>query len=65
MEIESVATEWDAICRICLQEGEMHSIFDEIIDIDESTTNDSEGLTIANKIMLCSSIEVRGLPLGI
>lgn len=36
----------------------MHSIFDELVDIDESRINDSEGLTIANKIMLCSSVEV-------
>lgn len=48
MEIES--TEWDSICRICLQEGQMQSIFDQD---DESTD-----LTIADKVMQCSSIEV-------
>lgn len=48
MEIER--TEWDAICRVCLQEGILHSIFD--YDFENSE------LTIANKIMLCSSIDV-------
>lgn len=49
MEIER--TEWDAICRICLQEGPLSSIF----EYDEENTE----MTIANKIMLCSSIDVR------
>lgn len=47
------ATEWDAICRICLQEGELHSLFDAVDD-----DSDGELITIANKIMLCSTIEV-------
>lgn len=49
------STEWDAICRICLQEGDMHSIFDSF---DDDFTTDGEFITIANKIMLCSPIEV-------
>lgn len=48
MEVDS--TEWDAICRICLQEGTLHSIFD--FDDEKSELN------IAEKIMLCSPIEV-------
>lgn len=50
------ATEWDAICRICLQEGEMHSIFDSYVDSDNYDAD--EVITVANKIMLCSPIEV-------
>lgn len=48
MEIDS--TEWDEICRICLQEGQLYSIFD--FDDEKSELN------IAQKIMQCSSIEV-------
>lgn len=48
MEVDS--TEWDAICRICLQEGTLHSLFD--YDDEKSEMN------IAEKIMLCSPIEV-------
>lgn len=49
MEIETIA-EWDAICRICLQEGQLHSIFD--FDDEKSELN------IGEKIMLCSPIVV-------
>lgn len=49
MEIETIA-EWDAICRICLQEGQLHSIFD--YDDEKSELN------IGEKIMLCSPIVV-------
>lgn len=49
MEIETIA-EWDAICRICLQEGQLHSLFD--FDDEKSELN------IAEKIMLCSPIMV-------
>lgn len=49
MEIETTA-EWDAICRICLQEGQLHSI----LDFDDEKSD----LNIAEKIMLCSSITV-------
>lgn len=49
MEIETIA-EWDAICRICLQEGQLHSLFD--YDDEKSDLN------IAEKIMLCSQILV-------
>lgn len=45
--------EWNIICRICLQEGDMHSIFDR----------DEDGLLIADKIMSCSNLEVRKLDL--
>lgn len=48
MEVDT--TEWDAICRICLQEGQLFSIFDYE---DESTD-----VTIAKKISMCSAIEV-------
>lgn len=48
MEVD--ATEWDAICRICLQGGQLHSVFD--FDDEKSELN------IAEKIMLCSTIEV-------
>lgn len=51
MEIDTIA-EWDAICRICLQEGQLHSLFD--FDDEKSELN------IAEKIMLCSPIVVRG-----
>lgn len=50
MEIDTIA-EWDAICRICLQEGQLHSLF----DFDEEKSD----LNIAEKIMLCSPIVVR------
>lgn len=40
--------EWNIICRICLQEGEMHSIFEK----------DINGLRICDKIMLCSNVKV-------
>lgn len=50
MEIDTIA-EWDAICRICLQEGQLHSLFD--FDDEKSELN------IAEKIMLCSPIVVR------
>lgn len=49
MEIDTIA-EWDAICRICLQEGQLHSLFD--YDDEKSDLN------IAEKIMLCSPIVV-------
>lgn len=49
MEIDTIA-EWDAICRICLQEGQLHSLFD--FDDEKSDLN------IAEKIMLCSPIMV-------
>lgn len=49
--MEMDTTEWDAICRICLQEGQMYSIFD--FDDDKADIN------IAKKISMCSSIEVR------
>lgn len=49
MEIDTIA-EWDAICRICLQEGQLHSLFD--YDDEKSELN------IAEKIMLCSPIVV-------
>lgn len=49
MEIEIIA-EWDAICRICMQEGQLHSIFD--YDDEKSELN------IAEKIMECSPIQV-------
>lgn len=55
MEIDS--TEWDEICRICLQEGELYSVFD--FDDEKSEFN------IAQKIMQCSSIEVIILSLHI
>lgn len=48
--MDSELTEWDAICRICLQEGELHSIFDYM--------DDKSDLNIASKVMICSSIEV-------
>lgn len=50
MEIDTIA-EWDAICRICLQEGQLHSLF--YFDDEKSELN------IAEKIMLCSPILVR------
>lgn len=50
MEIDPIA-EWDAMCRICLQEGQLHSLFD--FDDEKSELN------IAEKIMLCSPIVVR------
>lgn len=50
MEIDTIA-EWDAICRICLQESQLHSLFD--FDDEKSDLN------IADKIMLCSPIVVR------
>lgn len=50
MEIDTIA-EWDAICRICLQEGQLHSLFD--FDDEKSELN------IAEKIMQCSPIVVR------
>lgn len=43
-------TEWNAICRICLQEGQLHSLF--YFDDEKSELN------IAEKVMLCSTIEV-------
>lgn len=49
MEIDTIA-EWDAICRICLQEGQLHSLF----DYDDDKTD----LNISEKIMLCSPIVV-------
>lgn len=49
MEIDTIA-EWDAICRICLQEGQLHSLFD--FDDEKSELN------IAEKIMLCAPIVV-------
>lgn len=49
MEIDPIA-EWDAMCRICLQEGQLHSLFD--FDDEKSELN------IAEKIMLCSPIVV-------
>lgn len=48
MEVDT--TEWDAICRICLQEGQLHSIFDY--------EDENAELNIAEKVMMCSSIEV-------
>lgn len=48
MEIDTIA-EWDAICRICLQEGQLHSLFD---------FDDESELNYAEKIMLCSPIVV-------
>lgn len=50
MELDAELTEWDAICRICLEEGEMHSIFDFV--------DDNSDIDIASKIMMCSTIEV-------
>lgn len=49
MEIDTIA-EWDAMCRICLQGGQLHSLFD--FDDEKSELN------IAEKIMLCSPISV-------
>ncbi|XP_055319139.1 zinc finger protein interacting with ribonucleoprotein K-like [Sitodiplosis mosellana] len=49
MEIETIA-EWDAICRICLQEGQLHSLFD--FDDEKSELN------IGEKIMLCAPIVI-------
>lgn len=49
-EMDVDTTEWDAICRICLQEGQMNSIF----DYDDEKSD----IHIADKIMLCSSIDV-------
>lgn len=57
MDCENETTEWDAICRICLQEGEMHSIFDSSL-MTNDYEYDVEITTIAKKIMLCSPIEV-------
>lgn len=48
MEIDS--PEWDEICRICLQEGQLYSVFD--FDDEKSDLN------IAEKIMQCSPILV-------
>lgn len=48
MEIN--CTEWQEICRICLQEGELFSVFD--------FDNENSELNIADKVMQCSSIEV-------
>lgn len=45
MELE---VDWHAVCLVCLQEGEMKSIFDK----------DVEDLTICDKIMRCSNIQV-------
>lgn len=42
--------EWSMICRICLQEGDLISIF----EIDDTTN-----LTFCEKIMQCSTINVR------
>lgn len=50
LEMEMDTTEWDAICRICLQEGQMYSIFDY--------DDDKSDISIAKKISMCSSIEV-------
>lgn len=49
MEIDTNA-EWDAICRICLQSGQLHSLF----DFDDKKSE----LNIAEKIMVCSPIMV-------
>lgn len=40
--------EWNTICRVCLQEGEMTSIH----------VKDDQNMTIKDKIIMCSSIEV-------
>lgn len=40
--------EWNAICRICLQEGDLHAIFGE----------EDKPSRMSEKIMLCSSIIV-------
>lgn len=53
MNVEVDTTEWDAICRVCLQEGTLHSIF----DYDDENSE----LNIAEKVMLCSPIKVRFL----
>lgn len=44
--------EWSMICRICLQEGDLISIFD---------TDETSNLTLCEKIMQCSTINVRTL----
>lgn len=51
MEIDG--TEWDAMCRICLQGGQLHSLF----DYDDAKSE----INIAEKIMLCSPIEVENM----
>lgn len=40
---------WDSICRICLQGGEMCSIFD----------NDDKNIQICDKIIKCSNISIK------
>lgn len=44
--------EWSMICRICLQEGNLISIFD---------TDEATHMTFCEKIMQCSTINVRSL----
>lgn len=48
MDIKVGDVEWNTICRVCLQEGEMTSIH----------IKDERNMTIKDKIVLCSSIQV-------
>lgn len=40
--------DWNSVCLVCLQEGDMRSIYEK----------DEKNMTLSEKIMRCSTIEV-------